>query len=199
MVLSGVCLLVAPAVEGRTATSRAGRDVEVVAAGWSGSYVGYSIGVVLRNRLRTLDALHVTGTLKVKRPSGWETSGYLLVPVIPAGQTVYVASLTGVSGPLRISLDVGSERPMHYHLPPVSDIKIDRAKDEINATVTNPYNHPLSITSVNTEADAVIFDRKGIVIGGVGGGWCDLERRRGLKVINPRGRADVVCDIPNDV
>lgn len=93
------------------------------------------------------------------------------VRVIPAGDTIYIGSSDGSFdgavdvAKIRISATEVSSRPTkRYTLPPVSDIKLDRANQRVTGTLTNPYRTRMS--SYDYSPSAVFYDRGGRVIGG---------------------------------
>jgi hypothetical protein len=196
-VLWGLLLLPGEPAEGGAAWSR--HHIVVLQTGWTYSIFGHSLGVVLRNRSRTHDALSVMVIANEMTRNGPDTLGFRLA-VIPAGHTVYLAAQDASLGRVRgvqVSVRVRFEVARRFRLPSVAHVRVDRAAGKIRATMTNTHSTTFSIYST---ANAVLFDKRGEVIGGAA--MCSLQVGNvfpGPDEVMPWARANVECTIPEVV
>jgi hypothetical protein len=121
--------------------------------------------------------------------------------VIPAGDVVYLGTDDSLDGAvqvsrIRVSVTRVSSRPTsRYTLPPVSDVKIDRAERRVTATLTNLY--ATRISTYDYTPSVVFYDRGGHVIGGSDNG--DIGDVAQSQWIKPGGRASVEVSIPEEI
>jgi hypothetical protein len=186
-------------------------ELVVRKAGFSLEHFGHQFtdvtwGAVLENVSKTRDALEVRTVPDALTKAGRVVSGQLgLVSprtrVIPAGDAIYIGGDSSLTGwiqvaRVRVSITEVSSRPTkRYRLPPVSDIRIDRAQHRVTGTLTNPY--ATRISTYDYWQSAVFYDRGGHVIGGSDDGDIgDLSQSQWIK---PGGRASVALQIPDQI
>jgi hypothetical protein len=134
-----------------------------------------SWGVALANPSRSKDALDVTIHVallgadgKVIPHQGRVVNGET-IPVIPAGQTVYLGGDYALLGDVdvrhvRMNASIGTTKPKSSVLPPVTEVLVNASTGKVTGTVTNPYRR--SMDPHRYRATAVFYDRRGRVIGG---------------------------------
>jgi hypothetical protein len=164
-------------------------------------------GVVVENVSTTRDAVDVNlkaePLTKVGRAISGDQLGLVppLVRVIPAGDVVYLGAVGSLDGSVQVSrirvsvTHVSSRLTRRYTLPPVSDVKIDRATRRVTATLTNPYATRMS--TYDYTPSVVFYDRGGHVIGGSDDG--DIGDVGQSQWIKPGGRASVEIQIPDQI
>jgi hypothetical protein len=161
------------------ATTLAVRQVGVTAQHAGNGLTYASWGVALANPSSRYDATKVTIDVVLLDANGdvIPDQGHVVtgerLPVIPAGQTVYLGAQAGLFGNLdvhgvRVTASVGAARPRRVVLPRVSHVRVDTATGRVTATVTNPY--PTAISPADYLGTAVFYDRSGRVVGGSDGG-----------------------------
>jgi len=133
-----------------------------------------SWGAVLVNPSRTHDAIRIGVTVTLVGATGKPIPGQGVVvdgtlPLIPAGQVFYLGGNSNLRGyvnvrGVRVDLRIGATIPKRYGLPIVSNVHVG-SNGQISATITNPY--ATSIRPYDYTADAVLFDQRGRVIGGI--------------------------------
>jgi hypothetical protein len=163
-------------------------------------------GVELQNVSTTRDAVDVRIKAEALTKTGRVVSDQLglLTPqvrVIPAGDTIYVGGDDSLDGAvevarIRVSVTHVSSRPTkRYTLPPVSNVKIDRANRRVTGTLTNPYRTRMS--TYDYTPSVVFYDRGGRVIGGDNVG--DISDVSQSQWIKPGGHASVENLIPSEI
>jgi hypothetical protein len=209
---------------GGTITARAGKVTErgtwtmtpfelvVQKAGFSLERFGHQAtdvtwGVVLENVSTTRDAVDVSLKAEALTKTGRAVSDPQLgllppqVRVIPAGDAIYLGGDDSLNGAvqvsrIRVSVAQVSSRPTRrYTLPPVTDVKIDRANRRVTATLTNLYT--TRISTYDYTPNVVFYDRGGHVIGGSADG--DIGDFAQSQWIKPGGRASVEISIPEQI
>jgi len=136
-------------------------------------------GLAIRNPSMTHDAVDVAvtvgfvgnnGRLIAGDPLGLGLGLTVKLPVIPAGQTVYLGDRTNRSGRvdvrgLRFEIETKSTPTKRHVLPPVSEEKVsDDGGLLVTATAINPYKTPIS--PYDYTATAAFYDKGGHIIGG---------------------------------
>ncbi len=188
--------LYAPVVVEQTGVSTVHDGHRTTVASW---------GVVLANPSTTRDAVRVTVNVELVGADGKPVrdQGQMAaqtLTVLPALQTFYLGGDDNLSGDVavrgvRASVTVGSTPPKRYGLPEVSGVHVDASSGEITGTVTNRFS--TAISPFDFTADAVLYDRRGRVIGGADLGQVgDLLH---LSSIEPGGRAPVTLTAPAGV
>jgi hypothetical protein len=203
-----------------TITAKVGKDTErgtwrmtpfelvVRQTGFSLEHFGHqqtdvTWGLVIQNLSTTRDARNVRVIPDALNKHGLVVSGIpglggWQVPVIPAGTAVYIGGDNGLQGFVRVvrvraSITQVSSRPTHrYVLPPVFDVKIDRANRRMTATLINPYR--VRMSTYDYTPSVVFYDHRGRIIGGSNDG--DIGDVRQSQWIKPGGRASVEIYIP---
>jgi hypothetical protein len=187
--------------------------VSVSQSGLSEMFLGHQStdltwGIALVNRSRILDAYAVNVQVQFVTPAGRVVpsnevvSAPLTITLIPAGQTFYIGdNVLGLPGQvpiksLLVSVTVGATKPTHYGLPPVSNVRVDRAKGVITGTLTNPYAQRLSIYDIRPTF--VVYDGKGRIIGG-GNLFGSIAEVNGSQWIEPGGHTTVSESLGNAV
>jgi hypothetical protein len=134
-----------------------------------------SWGVALANPSPSKDALDVTIHVelldadgKVIPHQGRVVNGET-IPVIPAGQTMYLGGDYTLLGDVdvrhvRMNASIGTTRPKASALPPVTKVLVNASTGTVTGTVTNPYRS--SMDPHRYRATAVFYDPAGHVIGG---------------------------------
>jgi hypothetical protein len=146
--------------------------VDEIGFGQAATTVGsaYSFGVVLLNRSTTRDAVGVTVGVTVYGPKrvGVLYGHDFSIGVIPAAQRFVVgdggANLGVPITRVRATVRIRAMQPHHRALPPISAIRIDRRDSGVTAEIQNPYTTAIDL--FRASAYAVVFDRRGRVIGG---------------------------------
>jgi hypothetical protein len=164
-----------------------------------------SWGAELQNVSTSRDASDLRVKVEALSKTGRGLSDRLgpLIPphlrVIPAGKTIYVGGSSSFGSALqiariRVSVTHVASRPKKRHvLPPVTDVRIDRANRRVIGTLTNPYRTRMS--SDDFTPSVVFYDRSGRIIGGD-----DLVPIVGTSQwITPGDHATVENTIPNEI
>jgi hypothetical protein len=159
---------------GRWTMTRA--SVVVEKAGWGVDRSGpnssfYGVGLKLLNRSNR-DAVHVTVTLNERGGGLGNLSGeQFTVALIPAGKSFVIGDDHGNIGSTHFrsigaTIHVGAMLPHESarRLPRVSDLRIDRKNDFVDAVITNRY--PFALNIEKATAYTVLYNSARRIIGG---------------------------------